>query len=77
MTVYARGGLMKKNCTECRKEFYPPSSEMVYKLNESKWQCSYGCYRKAKRNKKAGRKNNGKARRSSDWNSAGNAGVNF
>ena len=47
-------GLLKKHCTECNKEFYPPSTDWVYKTTIDhrvyKWQCSWSCYRKATKN---------------------------
>lgn len=44
-------GILKKHCTECKKEFYPPTMDWVYKVEIAskvyKWQCSWKCYRKA------------------------------
>lgn len=45
-------GLLKKRCTVCNKEFYPPSAEWVYKIEIGsktyKYLCSWSCYKKAK-----------------------------
>lgn len=53
-------GLLEKHCTECKKEFYPPSIDWVYKIRIDtgvyKWQCSWSCYRKATKHKKKVRK---------------------
>ena len=59
------GNINMKKCSECGKEIYPPSTDWVYKVKLSankgyKWQCSYGCHKKAKSKKVDGRKRNGK-----------------